>query len=103
MRTLVILGPGSEIADQTIKDALKEDITHNSYPKGEGIAVFDCGKEPDWSWADSTIVVGKCELGRHHADLVIGETDDATSRIIETLSVLAESNPAEQGGSAIAE
>jgi len=99
----VILGPGSEINDETIKAALKEEIKHNSYPREEGIAVFDCGKEPDWSWADNTIVVGLCELGRHHADLTIGKTEDATSQIISTLSILAESNPDEEGGTVNAE
>jgi len=101
MRSLVILGPGMSIDTELIANALKDEVKINSYPKAEGLAVFDCGKEPDWAWPDNVIVVGQCELGRHHFDLQIAKTEDATSRIIETLSVLEESEvPEEESGNA---
>jgi len=95
VRSLIIVGPGMKphVNVDLIRESLHEDIAINSYPKDEGIAIFDCGKEPDYAWPDNTIVVGQCELGRHHADLEINETEDASSRIIETLSVLQESSP----------
>lgn len=63
----------------------------NQIPAGEGIAYFDCGKEPDWSWAEYTIVVGDCNIGRHHADLTLSGGEEATSDIVETLLTIAES------------
>jgi len=96
MKALVMLGPGMDIDRNLLANALKEEVTKNTYPKAEGIAIFDCGKEPDWSWSDYVFVVGKCELGRHHFDLQIGTTEDPTARIIETLSVLEESAPEEE-------
>jgi len=99
MKALVILGPGTGIESALIANALKVEVVQNRYPSEEGIAVFDCGREPNYEWPDYTIVVGQCEIGRHHFDLQIPKTEDATSRIIETLSILEDSDVVEEGGS----
>lgn len=91
MRALLLVGPGVALNLDLLRQGLKEDVTKNSYPKEEGIAVFDCGREPDWAWAEYTIVAGECEIGRHHFDLKIGKAEDIASQVIDTLSVLEDS------------
>jgi len=91
-----MLGPGEDLGLDLIRQALKDEVVKNQYPKDQGIAVFDCGKEPDWSWPDYTIVVGKCEIGRHHFDLQIGPGQDATSELIATISTLEDSMAPEE-------
>jgi hypothetical protein len=99
LRALVILGPATDIEDGLLTSALKVEITRNRYPKEEGVAIFNCGKEPNYEWPDYIIVVGQCEMGRHHFDLQIGKTEDATSKIIETLDILSDSDVMEEGPS----
>jgi hypothetical protein len=99
MRALIILGPESDIEDALITNALKVEVTRNRYPTDEGIAVFNCGKEPNYDWPDYTIVVGQCEIGRHHFDLQIGKSEDASSKIIQTLDILGDSEVAEESQS----
>jgi len=98
VRALVIVGPGSMVESQLLSTALKVEVKANSYPAEEGVAIFDCGKEPNYDWPDYTIVVGQCETGRHHFDLQIPKGEDATSKIIQTLSVLEDSD-VDTGGS----
>lgn len=63
MRTLVILEQGLSINHTELADKLHVDVTLNSYPMGDGVAIFTCGQSlGDGKWDPDTIIkVGTCE------------------------------------------
>lgn len=92
MRVLIIMGPGVTIDPAFLTFGLKEQVTMNSYPKGEGIALFDANREPKWDWPTYTIVVGDVNIGKHHADMRIPKGQDASTQIVDQLSILQDAD-----------
>lgn len=64
MKMLVIRDVSVAIDAEVIRHNIKDEVTVNTFPKMDGIAIIDCGKDQslDWSWPDYTIKVGTCEL-----------------------------------------
>jgi hypothetical protein len=59
-----------------ISRTLPVEVTVNSLPPGDGIALFEEGKaEPDWTWPDYVITVGNVEIGRNHRDAHLSGPD----------------------------
>jgi len=70
-----------------LKTKTEEEIKVNSVPE-EGIAIYDCSHtEKPWDWAEYTIVVGTCQLGRNRADATINQegAEEQILNIIETV------------------
>lgn len=91
MQVLVILGSNAAVDKTTVANTIGEELYTNTIPKGDGIAFFDCGKEPDWSWPEYVVVVGQCNVGRHHVDLSLPSDEETTSDIVEALLTISES------------
>jgi hypothetical protein len=91
MKVLVILAPDANLDKDTVNQMLNEEGYINTTPSGDGIAYYDCGKEPDWSWPDYTVVIGDCNIGRHHVDLSLPSDEEATSDLVDTLQTISES------------
>jgi len=92
VRALIIVGPGVTLDPSFLSFGLKEEVSVNSYPKGEGLAILDANREPDWAWPTYTIVVGDVNIGKHHADLKIPKGSDAATTIVDTLSILQDAD-----------
>lgn len=71
------------------------EITLNSLPKEDGIAIFECASKglPD-NWQDQSILFGSCQLGRLTVDYRF-PTDGATDRVLDVWT--ATESPEEEG------
>lgn len=65
-------------------------VTKNSMPPDDGIAVYEMGKEPDWSWPEYTVTVGTVNIGRNARDAHIDAVGDYNSQIRRIIDSLAE-------------
>jgi hypothetical protein len=92
VRVLIIREIGIKLNNELIARALKEQVVNNSYPEPGGIAVFECGKEPNWSWPDTTIVVGQCDIQRNRADMTISANENIESELIDQISLMEDSD-----------
>jgi len=100
MRIIIVLGPGQKVDKEYIKAGLKlndDEYKLNSYPQGEGIAQFDCGKSIDLTWADtSPIVVGECGAIGERTHMTHVGAENASTEIVDLISTLEESAPPEE-------
>jgi len=97
-RILVIRQADIPIDIQLLRSQLNLDVSVNNYPTAEGIALLDCGREPEWSWPSYVIKVGTCDVGRHHVDTTIGEGEDATGQLLDLIGNLREATAEETEG-----
>lgn len=94
-KVLVVKDLSVPIDAELLRNNIHEEITLNSMPKGEGIAIFDADKEPDWSWPDTVIKVGTVETGRHHVDITIGKNEDVEGAILDYMQTISDSDIAD--------
>jgi hypothetical protein len=92
VRILIIREIGVKLDNELISRALKEKVVNNSYPEPGGIAVFECGTEPNWKWPDTTIVVGQCDIQRNRADMSISANENIESELIDAISLMEDSD-----------
>lgn len=95
-KVLVLRDLSKKINVDLLRNNLHIPILANTYPKdGAGVAIIDADTEPDWDWADITIVVGTVETGTHEVDIKIGANEDVEGAIIEYLRTVDDSDVAE--------
>lgn len=63
MKTLVIMEQGLSFSHTSLSEKLHVDVSLNSFPNGDGVAIFECGQTLDTTkWEpDYIIKVGACE------------------------------------------
>jgi hypothetical protein len=103
MRILILVGADAKDEFRSIaplEHQLQLHVYKNSIPppsidEGEGIAIYDCGQEPNYDWADYKYKVGTCETGRHEFGLTIARSANAMQKIIDTAMALDASSAVE--------
>lgn len=96
MRILILVGPEARRTldiNTATKDVIRaSELYNNQMPTSDkdGVVFLDCGKEPDWSWAQDgeAWVVGDCDAGRHHIDKYIPLNTDFTMAIHDGLEAV---------------
>lgn len=88
MLVLVGIDAPKDLGEEDIGLATTEPTYKNQMPPPgetrEGWVFMQCGKEPDWSWPDYTIVIGTCETGRHEITEHVLATEDIKTHLINT-------------------
>jgi len=97
-RILVVRQSDLPLDIELLRTQLNLDVSVNSYPQGEGIALIDCGREVDWSWPSYVIQFGVCDVGRHNVDVTIPEGGDGTGTIIDIIGNMREATAEESEG-----
>jgi hypothetical protein len=67
----------------------------------EGVRIIECGTEPDWAWPDFTVVYGLCNIGRHHANVIIPTSADINSELPGIIRDQAEAIVEEEEGTEV--
>jgi hypothetical protein len=89
VRVLIVVTREIKLEPNDLSMYLNADIRKNTNPD-QGIAIYEAGKEIDWSWPDITIKVGEVDTGRHNIDLTIAKSEDVVGAIVEYLMALEE-------------
>lgn len=96
-RMLVVLSREyySSINTDTIKASIQTEvpieILKNSLPKGDGIALFECGDLSNvMSWPDYTVKIGDCQTGRYNFDNEYPIIDNPAATIVDIWATLSE-------------
>lgn len=88
MRVLIIHQRGVPVDLPWLESMM---VTKNTTPPGEGVAIYEMGREPDWSWPEYTITVGEVDIGRHEKDAHIEIAGDINAQIRQIIdSITAE-------------
>jgi hypothetical protein len=88
MRVLIVHQRGLPVDLPQVDNLL---VVKNTTPPDDGIAIFEMGKEPDWSWPEFVITVGEVDIGRHERDMHVEAAGDINAQIRQLLdSILVE-------------
>ena len=70
----------------------EEDVKINTFPTGDGIAVFEAGRgQIKWDWPDYVVTVGEVDVGRHDVDVHLDAVGDVGAQLRQIIdSILLE-------------